>query len=140
MARPDKQEPHERRKKSKPDTRVRDWIIRGVVFGILGLLLILALLDFQAKQAATSTAEAWKAAIRAQGEHEDLTKSAFEKVPVRGRPTVVSGDAGPNSFAARTLNTFTWKGTFRTYTVKVYFGLGNDPPVEAVEGPGGTAE
>ena len=127
------------KKNAKLDNKARDWIIRGVVFGILGVLLILALLDFQTKQAATRTAEAWRAARRSVPEHADLRLSEFKKVAVRGRPAFVSGPAGANSFAAKTLDTYTWRGIFRTYTVKVYIGLGKDPAIEEVEGPGAVA-
>ena len=121
-------------KKDKPG-QLRDWIIRGVVFGVLGVLLILALLDFRTKQAATSTAEAWRAALRAKGENKDLSKSEFEKVPVQGSPTIVSTKAETKTIRGVSFNTYTWKGTFRTYVVKVAFGMGNDPTVDEIEGP-----
>jgi len=121
-------------RKPKPG-QLRDWIIRGVVFGILGVLLILALLDFRTKQAASNTAEAWRAALRAKGENADLDKSEFEKVPVQGNPVITSTKAETKTISAVSFNTYTWKGTFRTYVVKVTFGLGNDPPVEEINGP-----
>ena len=112
----------------------------GVVFGVLGILLVLALLDFQAKQAATATAEAWRGALRSKGENSDLAKSEFSKIPMRGNPSVTADKAGPNPFGAATIETFVWKGTFRSYTVKVYFGLAKDPPVDQIEGPGDASQ
>ena len=135
MARTKKAEP-----KPKPSTAVRDWVIRGVVFGVLAVLLVLALLDFQTKRAATNTAGAWRAAMKAKPVDSELTKSEFGKVLVQGRPAIASGPAGPNSFAAKTVDSYTWSGIFRRYEVKVYFGLGADPTVEAITGPGGDAE
>lgn len=126
--------------KSKPTTAVRDWTIRGVVFGVLAVLLVLALQEFQTKRAATGTAETWRAAMKAKPIDSELTKSEFSKVLVRGRPTIVSGSAETNSFAAKTVETYTWSGVFRQYVVKVYFGLGADPTVEAITGPGADAE
>jgi hypothetical protein len=123
-------------KKAAKGNPVVDWVVRGVVFGVLGILLILALLDFRAKQSATSTAEAWRSALRAKGETSDLTKSEFSQIAVKGGPEITSAKAGPNGMLAVTVDTYVWKGTFRTYTVKVYFGLGNDPTVEQIEGPG----
>ncbi|MBC8116881.1 MAG: hypothetical protein H7062_21000 [Candidatus Saccharimonas sp.] len=126
--------------KPKPSTAVRDWIIRGVVFGVLAVLLVPALQEFQAKRAATGTAEAWRAAMKAKPVDSELTKSEFGKVLVQGRPTMVSGPAETNSLAAKTVETYTWSGVFRQYVVKVYFGLGTDPTVEAITGPGADAE
>jgi hypothetical protein len=122
--------------KQKPNTAVRDWTIRGVVFGALAILLVLALLDFQAKQAAASTADAWRAAMKAKTVDADFTKSEFGKIVVHGRPTIVSGRAGTNQFSARSIDTYTWAGVFRRYEVKVYIGLGSDPTIEAITGPG----
>lgn len=136
-------EPEKRTKKSaqpktrssKPDNTIRDWIIRGVVFGILGVLLVLALLEFQAKTAATGIAQSWRDALKAKDEKEDLRKSEFDKIPLKGSPTVTTAKAEQNSYAAVSVNTYVWKGAFRTYTVKVYIGLGEDPAIEHVEGP-----
>lgn len=121
--------------KSPPKNQMTGWIIRGVVFGVLGVLLILALLDFQAKQAATGMAAAWRDAVHKQGETSDLRKSEFDKIPLKGNPSITSAKADANSYAAVTVNTYTWKGTFRSYVVKVYVGMGNDPAIEHVEGP-----
>lgn len=126
--------------KPKPNTVARDWIIRGVVFGVLAVLLVPALQEFQTKRAAAGTAEAWRAAMKAKPVDAELTKSEFGKILVQGRPTMVSGPAGTNSFAAKTVETYTWSGVFRRYEVKVYFGLGTDPTVEAITGPGADAE
>lgn len=126
--------------KKPAQNAMRDWIIRGVVFGTLGILLVVALLDFQAKQAATKTSEAWRAALTSVGEHQDLSKSKFDQIPIQGKPVVTTDKAGPNPFSAVSVNTYVWKGTFRTYTVKVYFGMGKDAPVEQIEGPGAPGE
>ena len=133
MSNPEKSTKKSAKKKSNP---VVDWAIRGVVFGVLGVLLILALLDFRAKQAAAGTAEAWRAGLKSKGEHGDLYKSEFEKIPVQGSPGVVTVQAAVKTASAVSSNTYTWKGTFRSYVVKVTFGMGNDPSVEEIEGPG----
>ncbi len=110
--------------------------MRVIVLGLLGVLLVLGLFDFQAKQSATSTADGWRTALRAKGEDNELTKSEFDKLPIHGKPTMTSEAAGSNSFAAKSLNTYTWTGIIRSYVVKVYLGLGNDPTIETVTGPG----
>ena len=119
----------------KPQNPAREWIIRGVVFGTLGLLLVLALLDFRAKQAATNTSKAWRAALTAVGEHEELTKSKFEQIPIQGSPVVTTVNSDRRQLVM-SINTYVWNGVFRSYTVKVHFGMGNNPSVENIEGPG----
>lgn len=109
------------------------WAVRVAVAVVAVVALSLAWQEFQVKQAFSSTNEAWQSALRSKGENADLTKSEFSKIPVTGSPTVTTGKAGPNSFAAVNVDTFTWSGRLRSYTVKVYFGLGNDPPVEQIE-------
>jgi hypothetical protein len=128
--------PQSKTAKQPPKSAIRDWIIRGIVFGGLALLLVLALLDFQAKTAAQKTADAWHAALKSKTEEQELTKSEFSKIPVQGSPQMVSEQAGPNQFAAKTLETYTWSGTFRKYTVKVFVGMGADPSIESIQGPG----
>lgn len=123
-------------KKSKPGNPARDWIIRGVVFGVLGILLIVALLDFGAKQSASKTAEAWRAALRAKGEDNDLTQSELRNIRVSGSPSVTTVTSPTRSTIANSVETYVWKGTFRSYTVKVSYGLGKDPTVEEIAGPG----
>lgn len=80
-------------------TATRDWIIRGVVFGGLAVLLVLALLDFQAKQAALTTSDAWRAAVRAKGEGVELLKSEFGKIPVQGGPSSSPDRSEPTRMA-----------------------------------------
>ena len=123
-------------KKPKPGNPARDWIIRGVVFGVLGILLIMALLDFGAKQSASKTAEAWRAALRAKGEDGDLTQTELRNIRVSGSPSVTTVTSPTRSTLANTVDTYVWKGTFRSYTVKVSFGLGTDPTVKEIAGPG----
>ena len=49
---------------------------------------------------------------------------------------MLSGPAEVNSYSAKTVETYTWSGVFRQPVVKVYIGLGTDPSVEAITGPG----
>jgi hypothetical protein len=124
------------KKSGKKSNPVVDWTIRGVVFGVLGVLLLLALLDYRAKQAAGSTAEGWRSALKSVDESGDLLKSQLEKLPLHGSPTVVNTQAAARSFNNVSSSTYTWKGTFRSYVVKVTYGMGNDPTVEDIKGPG----
>ena len=124
------------RKKSTSQPSVNPaivWGVRGAVGVTAAILLTLAWQEYQVKQAFSSTNQAWQSALRAKGEAADLTKSEFGRIPVKGSPSITSEKAGPNSVSAVSVDTYTWTGKLRSYAVKVYFGLGNDPPVEQVE-------
>lgn len=122
-------------KKSAPNNQVRDWVIRGVVFGVLAILVVLALVDYQSKQAAASTATGWRESMRSKDETQELRKSEFRKLAVKGSPTITSFQSETRSIDANSVDTYSWKGIFRTYIVKVSFGMGADPSVESIEGP-----
>lgn len=120
--------------KSKPSINPAvAWSVRAVVAVVAIVLLGLAWQEFQVKQAFTATNNAWQTALRSKGENDDLTKTEFSRIPVTGNPAVTTEKAGANSFAAVSVETYSWKGRLRSYAVKVYFGLGNDPAVEQVE-------
>lgn len=122
-------------KVAAPNRAVRDWIIRGVVFGVLGIFLVLALFNYRVRLQATKTTEAWRIALHAKGEDGDLTRSELAKIPVTGSPNITSVRSEVRSMDANLVDTYTWKGTLQTFKVKVSFGLGEDPAVEQIEGP-----
>ncbi len=122
--------------KAKPEPAINPsmvWGVRAAIATVVVVLLGLAWHEYQVKQDFSSTNETWQNALRSKGENDDLTKSEFSRLPVKGSPSVTSDKAGPNSLAATKVDTYTWKGRIRTYAVKVYFGMGKDPPVELIE-------
>lgn len=121
--------------KPVPNVALRNGIIRGTVAAILVILLGFALLDYRSKQEASTTATGWREALRSKDETQELTKSAFKKLPVVGQPTITSFQSAQRSATENSSDTYAWKGIFRTYSVKIAFGLGNDPPVESIDGP-----
>lgn len=130
------QSPKNRKKNANPKPSLPPavvWSVRAVFAVVAIILLTLAWQEFQVKQAFSATNNAWQSALRSKGENAELTKSEFSKIPLKGSPVVTTEKAGPNSFAAVSVDTYTWKGKLRSYAVKVYFGLGNDPSVEQVE-------
>ncbi len=140
MAKPSKRSKTAARKaapatKSAPNIALRNGIIRGTVAAILVILLGLGMLDYRSKQEASTTAAGWREALRSKDEMKELNKSAFKKLPVSGLPTITSFQSATRSATENSTDTYAWKGIFRTYSVKVAFGLGNDPPVESIDGP-----
>ena len=121
--------------KTVPSSTLRTGIIRGTVAALLVIVLGLALIDYRSKEAAATTANGWRDALRSKDEKQELNKSAFKKLPVSGLPTITSFQSATRSTTENSSDTYAWKGIFRTYSVKVAFGLGNDPPVESIDGP-----
>ena len=141
MNEPGKNSKKKTKAKSEPGINpVVAWGVRAAVSAVALVLLGLAWHEYQVKQDFSSTNETWQTALRSKGENEDLVKSEFSRLPVKGSPSVTSDKAGPNSMAATTVDTYAWKGRFRTYVVKVSFGMGNDPPVELIEAAGAGRE
>lgn len=119
-------------KANKPANSSSTMVVRLVVFGILGVLVVLAILDFRAKGQATATADAIQK--RMEG---DVLKSEIQPL-IQGSPAVSSIDpkAVPELKIATTAEQYLWKGILRNYTVLLGYGLGDDPPVEIVISPG----
>jgi hypothetical protein len=107
-------------------------IVRLVVFGTLAVLLVLAFLDYRAKQAFTKTTEAFRDAIQQQVKG-DVLKSQLKPL-IQGSPTIASVD--PKSTKELELaasgERYVWKGILRNYTLLLGYGPGDDPPVEIV--------
>jgi hypothetical protein len=110
-------------------------ITRIVVFGALAVLLVLAGLDYRAKNSAQATADAFRKAIDDNPEVEIL-KSQLTPL-IQGSPAVSAADpsASGSKVVGVTGEAFTWKGILRNYTVYVGYGTGDDPSVENINGP-----
>jgi len=122
-------------KKSEKPKSPATLITRIVVFGALGVLLVLAGLDYRAKKSAQATADAFRKAIDENTEGEIL-KSQLKPL-IQGSPTVSAADpsATGSKVVGVTGEAYTWKGILRNYTVYVGYGTGDDPSVENINGP-----
>lgn len=103
--------------KKKGGNKTRDWVIRIVIFGVLGVVLILAVLDYRAKQQATETGETWLETFKAdkQKDFPNLTVDELEK----------DMQGSPEKDEAEEKNVYTWKGIFREYVITVKHDGGN---------------
>ena len=129
----------------KPGRRVG----RIVLWCVLVVLVVLAFLDFRTKSAAQETGDDLRSALRENPIGTDLKASELGKY-IQGEPTRETIENVPREMLDKlpqdlrllvsTAAVYTWKGIFREYKVTVFFGLGSDPPVEAVEGPGQAPE
>jgi len=121
------------KQKDKAGDPVRDLVIRIAIFGVLGVVLVLALLDFRAKNQATKTATAWNALLDEANEnsagvlHVDKLPAAIVGSPEKTTKTDVLG---------LTQLVYTWNGTLRYYKVFVIASSEDDTgTIEEIKGP-----
>ncbi|MCA9015520.1 MAG: hypothetical protein KDA77_09350, partial [Planctomycetaceae bacterium] len=105
------------------------WILGTVAF-------CLAMVDFYAQTYASETGIALQTAQEKMLEvNQDLRISDIEKYIV-GSPIVQTRPADKYTHMCKEMKQYTWKGFFKTYSISVYLGLGNDPSIDFVHGPG----
>jgi hypothetical protein len=122
------------------------WAVRVFVLGVLVIVLILAVLDYQQKVNAQKTADAWLDKQQELIAGDELRQSALAGMVV-GKPTVRDGELGDleDPRNSRLVQIYDWKGYFRTYSIRVgLLPIGSQPieesKVETIEGPGGLAD
>lgn len=103
--------------------KTRDWIIRIVIFGALGVILVLAVLDYQAKTQATETGAAWRGLL-SEANEKHASDLPLEKLKdsMKGSPEITENTGQ---------NVYTWKGPFRSYAITVNYD--SRSPAKAVD-------
>ncbi|QDT43361.1 hypothetical protein Pan241w_34610 [Gimesia alba] len=115
-------------------------IIKFSVWTLGTIIFCLAMIDFYAQTYASESGIALQTAQEDMSElNKDLRLSEIENYLV-GAPTVQSGPADKYTHMCKEMKKYTWKGFFKTYSITVYLGLGNDPSVDFVHTPGETIE
>ena len=112
-----------------------DLVTRGIIWGGIAVLALMAAFDFRAKHAATRTADAWRVAQAEKFAADEEFYYSELAASIRGNPARATRPARKHRGVARDEETFTWNGVFRSYPVTVYLGLGEDRSVEFIEGP-----
>lgn len=128
----------------KGGNKQRDMIVRVAVYGVLVVVLILALIDYFAKKKATDTVTAWREAKKSadavveEKDLKEMKESELESLVV-GNPSketiTVSGREQARTRSKEKV-IYDWGGIFRSYKATVYIGPGSHRPVEEIFGPG----
>ena len=114
-------------------------IMRIVLFGILGGLLVYAIIrnqDTTAVNQGIETYNAWQKAIEeADANNEDIYRNDLAQF-VKGNPKKY-WDKDPDNLGVVSIETYTWEGRYQKFEVEILFGLPEDNPVvvrlEAIE-------
>ncbi|MCA9069369.1 MAG: hypothetical protein KDA84_10620 [Planctomycetaceae bacterium] len=124
-----------KKKKRTSGNKTQDWIIRIVIFGVLGIALIIGAIEFRAKRQAVNTSQAW---LKMVDESETSEDKAFVMVKdlkdsIEGSPEVAKKTAENG----KTHLVYTWKGVFGEYVATVESETGGENSiVEKVVGLG----
>ena len=110
--------------------------IKTVVWVTGTLLVCLALFDFYAQTYANETGIALEHAKHEKlNQNKDLRLSEIAPY-ISGSPTVVTRPADRYKHMCKEMKQYTWKGFFKNYSISVYIGLGENPSIDYVHGPG----
>ena len=114
-------------KKSSGQSTAR-LVTRIVIFGTLGVLLVLAFLDNQKKNNAIESYNALTAKYDERMEDNDELRWSEVEGLMKGGPAIEDAELGAAATRARSRKTITWNGIFKDHSVDVLLGLGGDDP------------
>jgi hypothetical protein len=109
------------------------WVVRGMLFAVLAVMVVVAIKEFGARRQASASHAAVAELIAKAGENNAVLKSQIKPL-IQGTPKLESVD--PKSIDSPLLATaerYTWPGLLRTYSLTIGYSLGDDPEVEVVE-------
>ncbi|WP_417378101.1 hypothetical protein [Gimesia sp.] len=109
--------------------RMLTWTLGTIVF-------CLAMIDFYAQTYAHETELALQhAQTEMLDQNKDLRMSDVN-LYIAGTPSVVTKPADNHTQMCKKMKQYTWKGFFKDYSISVYVGLGENPSIDFVHGPG----
>tara|TARA_R110002111_G_scaffold258083_1_gene326882 strand:- start:132695 stop:133153 length:459 start_codon:yes stop_codon:yes gene_type:complete len=119
-----------------PSKRFYQVATKIVIWSLGTIIFSLAMIDFYAQTHASETGIALQSAQAEKLEiNQDLRISDIGSYIV-GSPTVETRPADKYTHMCKEMKQYTWKGFFKNYSISVYMGLGNNPSIDFVHGPG----
>tara|TARA_R110002095_G_scaffold208540_2_gene194331 strand:- start:7975 stop:8433 length:459 start_codon:yes stop_codon:yes gene_type:complete len=119
-----------------PSKKFYQTVTKIVIWSLGTIFFCLAMIDFYAQTHASETGIALQSAQAEKLEiNKDLRVSEVERYII-GSPTVHTCPADKYTHMCKEMKQYTWKGFFRNYSISVYLGLGKDPSIDFVHGPG----
>jgi hypothetical protein len=115
-------------------------IFKTIIWTAGAAVFCLAMFDFYAQTYAHATEIALQ---QAQAAKLDLNKDLrmADIAPfISGSPEVSTLPADRYTHMCKEMKQYTWKGFFKEYTLSLYVGLGENPSIDFVHGPGEVIE
>lgn len=104
-------------------------VTRIVIFGALGVLLVLAAIEYQQKNSALQSYNNLRDHQDSVFKEDGEVKWSDVESQLTGRYEITDEELDSSSFQYRSKKQIKWSGTFRSYSVFCYLGLGDDPVV-----------
>ena len=118
---------------SAKDSGAGTWVVRGILFVVLAVMVVVAMKEFGPRRQASASHAAVADLIAKAGEDKPVFKSQIKPL-IQGSPKLESVDPKTiDSPLLKTAERYTWPGLFRTYSLTIGYSLGDDPEVEVVE-------
>ncbi|QDV18918.1 hypothetical protein Pan153_35790 [Gimesia panareensis] len=115
-------------------------IVKTIIWTAGAIIFCLAMFDFYAQTYAHETEIALQ---QAQAEKLDLNQDLRlnDIAPyIAGAPIISTRPADKYTHMCKEMKQYTWKGFFKNYTLSLYVGLGENPSIDYVHGPGNVTE
>ncbi|QGQ26388.1 hypothetical protein F1728_28565 [Gimesia benthica] len=115
-------------------------IFKTIIWSAGVILFCLAMFDFYAQTYAHETEIALQKAQAAKLDlNKDLRMSDITPF-ISGSPSISTLPADRYTHMCKEMKQYTWNGFFKTYTLSLYVGLGENPSIDFVHGPGDVVE
>jgi hypothetical protein len=117
--------------KTPPAAKPRSPVERALVWGFILIALGLVAIQANAYMSFRNTNVPLQKAVQQSDDSEHSTTESMVKELIKGSPAYETGppeDAGELPSAVR-MDTYTWKGLLRSYSIRVYYGVGDNPEV-----------
>jgi len=112
----------------------RSPVERAVVWGGIAILLGLLAIQANAFMSFSQTKKPLLAAVRESDDTDKVVTEEMVKGMIQGNPAHETGaPEGISDVSAKRMDTYTWKGLFRSYAIKVFYGVGEPAEVVSVE-------
>lgn len=105
---------------------------RIALYGVLGVLLVLGLLDYNAKTSAAATAKSWGERLDLEDLDSRLRKGNHAQY-IQGKPTKTESKVTDTFGNSNEVFEYKWSGIIRSYAVRLTFSGGSNPMVIKVE-------
>lgn len=112
----------------------RSPVERALVWGGIAILLVMLAIQANACLRFSQTKNPLLAAVKESDDTDKVVTEEMVKAMIQGKPAHETGAPEGNlDVSAKRMDTYTWKGIFFSYAIKVYYGVGEPAEVVSIE-------